>query len=99
MQLQGPGLNENSHSKPNDHESSGSHPKMRRVRNPYGISDLSSNQKSATLSQSLQKSKRRIEIEKLSDGEEANEYEDSYQDDDFEDTLMSNLSKKGVKVD
>lgn len=53
------------------------HPKMRRVKNPYGSSEHSSSQKSGTLSQSMQKSKRKIEIEKLSDGEE-NPYEDSY---------------------
>lgn len=68
---------------------------MRRVKNPYGTSDLSASVKSSqsidgkkfgseslgTSSQNL-KSKRKIEIEKLSDAGE-----DSYLDDDFEDTI------------
>ncbi len=62
---------------------------MRRVRNPYQSSDPSNSQ-SLSLSQSVQhqKSKRKIEIEKLSDNE-GNDggagKEDSYQDDEFYD--------------
>lgn len=67
---------------------SGAHPKMRRVRNPYGSSEHSSSHKSGTLSQSLQKSKRKIEIEKLSDHEE-DAYDDSYMNDEFENTVDS----------
>ena len=77
------------HSSKNLEDSSSSvGPKMRRVKNPYGSSDLSASIKSSQsvdkkfgsesiVSQS--KSKRKIEIEKLS--------EDSYQDDEFEDTV------------
>ena len=63
---------------------------MRRVRNPYGSSDLSGSQKSQTsLSQSMAKSKRRIEIEKVSDNEGNDGVgEDSYQDDDFEENEL-----------
>lgn len=67
---------------------SNAHPKMRRVRNPYGSSEFSSSHKSGTLSQSMQKSKRKIEIEKLSDNEE-DAYEDSYMNDEFENTVES----------
>lgn len=77
--------------------SSGNMPKMRRVRNPYGLaSDHSSSQKSASLSQSMQKSKRRIEIEKLSDTEGG--YEDSYMDDEFEDTVVSQMSNEKKRL-
>ena len=62
-------------------------PRMRRVRNPYGSSDLSVSQKSShSASQSFQKSKRHIEIEKASDDEGP---DDSYRDDDFEDVMAS----------
>lgn len=40
----------------------------------------------------MQKSKRRIEIEKLSDNEDP--YDDSYQDDEFEDTVNSKSNEK-----
>jgi hypothetical protein len=68
---------------------------MRRVKNPY-TSDLSASIKSSqsidkkfapeSSSQSVPKSKRKIEIEKLS--------EDSYQDDEFEDTIISQSHEK-----
>ena len=61
---------------------------MKRVKNPYGSSD----NMSQSLSTSMQKSKRRIEIEKLSDNDEP--YEDSYKDDEFEDTVVSKSNEK-----
>ena len=83
-------------------ESSGSigGPKMRRVRNPYGSSDLSGSQKSnLSASQSMAKSKRKIEIEKVSDNEGNDGVgEDSYQDDDFEDTYMSQKSNEKQRL-
>ena len=73
---------------------------MRRVRNPYGSSDLSGSQKSQTsLSQSMAKSKRRIEIEKVSDNEGNDGVgEDSYQDDDFEETYLSQKSNEKQRM-
>jgi hypothetical protein len=74
----------------------GVHPKMRRVRNPYGSSEFSSSHKSNTISQSMHKSKRKIEIEKLSDNEE-DPYDNSYMNDEFENTVDSysiDLKKK-----
>ena len=60
---------------------------MRRVRNPYGSSEFSNSHKSVA-SSSMQKSKRKIEIEKLSEGEEDG-YDESYLNDEFENTVDS----------
>ena len=60
---------------------------MRRVRNPYGSGsqELSSSIKSSQSQLSTNKIKRKIEIEKVSD----DAIEDSYQDDEFEETYAS----------
>lgn len=84
-------------SKLEDSTSSQGGPKMKRVRNPYSSSDLSASQKSSnSVSQSFQKSKRRIEIEKVSDHDGA--ADDSYQDDDFEEVLASQKSNEKQKL-
>ena len=67
---------------------------MRRVNPKYASNDMSSSQKSLSMSQSQQKSKRHIEIEKLSDNEPE---EDSYLQDEFEqDTEMSASKSKTI---
>ena len=83
-------------------ESSGSigGPKMRRVRNPYGSSELSGSQKSQhSASKSLGKSKRTVEFEKVSDNEPGDGYQDdSYKDDDFEESLVSQKSSEKQRM-
>ena len=75
-------------------------PKMRRVRNPYPSSDLSGSAKThVSVSQSLGKGKRRIEIEKVSDNEGHDGVaEDSYQDDPFEESYLSQKSNEKQRL-
>jgi len=89
-----------SSNKVDDSSSSTDAPKMRRVRNPYLYTDLSgSAQSHVSVSQSLAKGKRRIEIEKVSDNEGHDGVaEDSYQDDAFEDSYMSQKSNEKQRL-
>ena len=69
---------------------------MRRVRKRHDASDTYGS--NFSMSQSLAKSKRKIEIEKVSDNEGNDGVEDSYLDDEFEETYMSQKSNEKQRL-